>query len=321
MTTTAMDMVRSERVTDPVEAFRGAEARLFRELGIEAREIWLDLERPRMRARVLEIGEGPPVLQIHGGGGWGSLHAPLAAALPGRRHLLLDRPGFGLSDLVDLRQDVRPRSVELVLSTLDALGLDEVDIIGNSFGSAMAMWFALEHPERVRSLGFAGGAAMLPGPDVPFVLQLLAAPVVGPLFLRLERPSPKQVRNLLQRFGQNPDTVLPAMHALVLAAERVPAYGRAWAEILQATISVTGQRPGLILTVEELARITCPVAMAWGSNDPMVDLDTARAAEAVLPNATLTVTGIGHLPWLDDADAVGRALEPVLTPTGRSSTA
>lgn len=302
----------SEKPGGSRDRLRCAEHRLFDALGVEARELWLTLERPRMRVRVLEIGEGPPVVHVHGGGSLGSVHAPLAAALPGRRHLLIDRPGFGLSDHVPVHPEFRRRSIEFLIAALDALGLESVDVVANSIGSAMSLWLALEQPSRVRSLGFAGAVAMLPGEGVPLVLQLLATPVLGPFIMSLERPTPRQVRAFLTRFGHDPDTVDPLIHEVILAAERVPNYAVAWRELLRATISVRGQRPGLQLTDDELRRIRCPVAFAWGSRDPMVGEQTGRSAAAALPNATFTVAGIGHGPWLDDPDAVARALEPVL---------
>lgn len=300
-------------VADLGDELRRAEARLFAGHGLAVRERWLNLDRPTARVRVLETGGGPPVLHVHGGGAFGALHAPLAAALNGRRHLLLDRPGFGLSERAAVVPDFRARSIELLVSTLDALELESADIVGNSIGAAMGLWLALAHPSRVRSLGLVGGAAMLPGPALPFILRLLATPVIGPLMLRLERPSPDQVRSVLRRFGHDPDTVDPAMHAVTLAAERVPAYRHAWFEVLHATISPKGQRPGLRLDAADLGRITCPVAFAWGARDPMVGADEGRAAAAQIPSARFEIAGVGHLPWLDDAGAVARAIEPVLS--------
>lgn len=297
---------------DPVSALRDAEQRLFHVHGLDLRERWVELSRLGGRARLLETGAGPPTLHLPGGPCPGAVHAPLAAAMPGRRHLLLDRPGFGLSDPVDMVPDVRGRSVQLLVDVLDALGLSSVDVVGNSMGAGMGLWLAVAHPERVRSLALVGGAAMLPGPPVPFLLRVLAAPVIGRALMALERPSPGQVRRLFQRFGHDPDRSGPEMLDVMLAAERVPAYARAWRELLQATISVRGQRPGLLLTPDELRGIACPVSFAWGEGDPMVRAEDGRAAAAHLADARFEVVGTGHAPWLEAAAAVARAIEPTL---------
>lgn len=300
--------------TDPVAAFRDAEGRLFAAHGLDVRERWLRLERPAMKMRVLELGEGPSVLHVHGGGGFGALHAPLAAALPGRRHLLIDRPGFGLSERADSGPDFRARSIELLTSTLDALELETVDVVANSIGAAMSLYLALARPGRVRSLALVGAPAMVGDVGVPFVLRLLAAPVIGALLMKLETPSPAQVRSFWKRFGHDPAGVPPALLDLTLAAERVPSYGPAWRELLTATIGVMGARPGLELSDAELRSLTIPIAFAWGARDPMIDLSVGRVLAAALPGSRFTVAGVGHAPWLDDAAAVARAIEPVLAP-------
>ncbi len=310
--TTARDIATA----DPIVAFRDAEAELCGRHGVSARDVWLTLERPACRVRVLEIGEGPPALHVPGGDTPGALFAPLAAALPGRRHLLLDRPGFGLSEPAPAFPDFRGRSVELLVSVLDALEIDRADLVANSIGAAMALWLTLAHPDRVRCLALTGGVAMLPGPPLPFILRLLAMPGIGTLLLSAERPSPAQVRNLLKRFGHDPDATEAAVHALLLAAERLPTHDRAWRELLRATISWRGQRPGLVLTEEELERIDCPVVFAWGSDDPMVSVGDGRAAAARMRDARFEVVATGHAPWIEDARGVARAIEPVLEPTG-----
>lgn len=106
------------------------------------------------------------------------------------------------------------------------------------------------------------------------------------------------------------------MHEALLAAERLPAYSAAWPELLRATISWSGQRPGMVLTPEELRRIACPVAFAWGASDPMVDARDDRAAAAQMRQARFEIAGKGHVPWLDDALGVARVIAPVLAPRG-----
>lgn len=294
------------------EALRVAERALCARHGVVAAERWLSVGSPATRVRILDIGAGAPVLHVHGGGALGAVHVGLAAALPGRRHLLLDRPGFGLSEHAAVHPDFRGRSVALLSGVLDALGLRAAHLLGHSIGSGMALWFALAHPDRVKGLALAGGVAMLPGPDLPLILRLLAMPVIGPLMLAMERPSPAQVRAFWRRFGHDPDTIEPELHQVVLAAERVPTYATAWRELLQATIDWRGQRPGMILQPAELAAIRCPVAFAWGADDPMVSSEDGRAAARHMPNARFTVVGTGHAPWLVDPQGVARELAHAL---------
>ncbi len=310
MTTLTADSTTAS--ADPVAAYRTAERDVYAALGLAPRERVLRLGGATPSLRVVDVGAGPPTLHVHGGGAWGALHAPLAAALPGRRHFLVDRPGFGLSERAAVFPDFRARSVAMLVAALDALELDCVDFVGNSIGAAMGLWLALAHPERVRSLALVGGVAMVGETKAPLILRLLGTPVVGPAMIKMETPSEQQVRTLWQRFGHDPARVHPTIHALALAGERVPSFARAWFECLAATLTLGGTRPGLEIANQELPSVRCPIAFAWGAQDPMVNVEIGRAVAARIPHARFTVVGAGHAPWLDDAGGVARAIEPVL---------
>jgi len=98
-----MDGQRTER-------YRQAERVLWSHYGAAPRERFLDLAKPAVRVRVQEVGEGSLLLFIHGGPNAGSTWAPLAARLSDFRCILLDRPGSGLSEVLDLRVS-SPRSL------------------------------------------------------------------------------------------------------------------------------------------------------------------------------------------------------------------
>lgn len=78
--------------------YRVAERRLWESKGVTPTERRLHLTRNGVDVRVLEAGNGPPVLFVHGGNVSGSSWAALVARLPGFRCIVLDRPGCGLSD-------------------------------------------------------------------------------------------------------------------------------------------------------------------------------------------------------------------------------
>src|SRR5919199_6057285 len=88
--------------------FEAAERRLFEVCGLEVESRFLELRDPPIRARVMESGEGAPVVLVHGGGGVGATWAPLMARLSGVRLLTVDRPGFGLSGGFQLRRASLP---------------------------------------------------------------------------------------------------------------------------------------------------------------------------------------------------------------------
>jgi 2-hydroxy-6-oxonona-2,4-dienedioate hydrolase len=123
-------------------AYRQAERAFWSEVGVTPKERRIPLERNAVTVRVQELGDGPPVLFLHGGpGACGTAWASLAARLPDLRCLLLDRPGTGLSDPKPLPDPaaVRHETETLVVDVLDALGIDRAHLVGSSHGGYAAL--------------------------------------------------------------------------------------------------------------------------------------------------------------------------------------
>src|SRR6266508_2637254 len=139
------------------------------------------------RVHVIEAGEGPPVVLLHGSSTSSLLLLPLLERLKGLRGIVVDRPGFGLSDPADApRERFRRAAVEWLDGVLDALGLDATALAGNSMGGTWALWYALARPERVRRLVLLGAAPLLPGTRVPPPLRVMATPKIGELLQRMK---------------------------------------------------------------------------------------------------------------------------------------
>jgi pimeloyl-ACP methyl ester carboxylesterase len=112
----------------------------------------------------------PPVLLLHGSGPGVSAWANWRSVLPGlsehRRVLAPDIAGFGYTDRPHDFTYTRENWVEHLLGFLDALDLQTVSLVGNSFGGALALWLASRHPRRVDRLVLMGrmsGGALLTG--------------------------------------------------------------------------------------------------------------------------------------------------------------
>jgi len=85
------------------ERYRRAERALWESLGVHPTERSIGLERTGAAVRIQEVGEGPPVVFVHGASNGGTSWASLAARLDGFRCILVDRPGCGLSPPLDAR--------------------------------------------------------------------------------------------------------------------------------------------------------------------------------------------------------------------------
>ena len=301
--------------------YRRAEAALFEAAGINPREHWIDLRTIGSTARVLDVGDGAPVLFLTGGPAAAATWSYVAAAAKGLRCLLLDRPGTGLSSPAPKVPDVHtmPRYVvDLTSDALDALGIDTATIVGSSFGGNSALRSAASLPDRVSRVVLAGCPPFVPGWRPPGFFTILRTPLFGRLFLALP-VTRASVRMALRQFG----------HTASLQADRIPLpmidWERSWQRDTDtmrndaAMIKACGTLRGgfddsLELSTDDLARVAAPCHIVVGTMDSVGGETVARNLAGALPNASVEIWDrAGHLPWLDDPGRLAAAIERFLT--------
>lgn len=115
-----------------------------------------------------DVGSGPPVLLLHGSGpgvsAWANWRGVLATLNDEYRLIAPDLAGFGYTEVPDGTDYSRARWLRQIVDFLDALRLDKVHLVGNSFGGSMALALAIAHPERVGKIVLMGSVG------VPFEL-------------------------------------------------------------------------------------------------------------------------------------------------------
>ena len=135
--------------------------------------------------RLNEPSDHPPMLFFNGIGANIEAVAPLAEMLTERGFVMFDMPGTGESP--DPSVPYNPFTMcWTAAQVLDRLGLEEVDVMGVSWGGAMAQHFALQHPKRTRRLVLtATTAGMLMVPGNPAALTKMANPrrYIDPKFM------------------------------------------------------------------------------------------------------------------------------------------
>ena len=131
--------------------------------------------------------DGPPIVALHGLNDchltWNQVSDGLGN---GRRVLMPDLPGHGLSDRPDAKYDLGWYA-HMMHSWMDAIGLEHADFIGHSFGGGVAQMLLLECPLYVRRLALvsSGGlgsevAMLLRLASIPYVVEQLGQPFMGP---------------------------------------------------------------------------------------------------------------------------------------------
>ena len=203
-------------------------------------------EADGFRIRMLEAGDGQPVVYLHGGGG---LHVSAGLGLLARRFHIhaFELPGFGRSP-----ENVRSQSLDELATTMSRAinnaGLDTFTLLGTSLGASLALRLALASPERVEALILESPAAFRPEDSRPFEMtheQLHAALYAHPEKAPAADPPEviaKQVALLGRLMGPSHDVALEermrgfALSTLVLFGTRdgliSPRMGRIYKELM-----------------------------------------------------------------------------------------
>lgn len=267
-------------------------------VGTEAQPGWRPLSRQVTVAgttvRVATWGHGPPLLLLNGIGGNIEMWEPLAGRLSDRRLVMLDMPGTGQS--APLQVPVRMTGyARLVTQLLDQLGLERVDVLGYSWGGALAQQLARTAPGRVRSLVLAATVPGIGGrPPAPWVVALMATPAryYSRTYLRFVAPLV---------FGSDPARVDDASGA---ARRRHPPTMRGYAQQLFA-ISGWSSRPWL-------RRLRVPTLVISGSRDPLAPPRNSVILSRAIPGAALHVVDGGHLFLLEQPDEAAAVIHRFL---------
>jgi pimeloyl-ACP methyl ester carboxylesterase len=294
-------------------AFEHHRLELFKAHGFEASAAWFSHSVGHRTAAVVG-GEGErPVLLIHGvlndAGEW----ALIAGNLSGRL-LIPDWPGCGLSDPVPIRSvGFRRFGVEWLTGLVDALGAEQVDIVGSSMGGYLGCVFALAQPERVRRLVQIGSEFGLVG-GAPAIFRLFATPGLGTFMLSRQpkdaEANRKQVFSHLVRY---PDRIPVDMLEHDLAVMALPGAVDSATDCLRALVHpVTGTRRSVMIR-DELANLKVPTLYLWGAKDNFLRADKARQAfEQATAISLRIVEDGGHLLTWEAPNLVASAIAEFL---------
>jgi poly(3-hydroxyalkanoate) depolymerase len=236
-----------------------------------------------------------PLLFFNGIGASIELIAPFLDALEGPEAIVFDVPGVGGSPAP--RLPYRPSTMaRLSARLLDQLGHSEVDVIGVSWGGALAQQFAFQQAKRCRRLVLAAtspGHLMVPGK--PSVLLKMATPrrykdpdylrtIAGDLYGGALRNSPELVSRHLRHVRWSSDYG----YYLQLAA------GIGWSSL------------------PWLPFLSQPTLVMSGSDDPIVPAVNGRILAKLIPDARFVTIDDGHLFLLTSATKSARVISDFL---------
>jgi pimeloyl-ACP methyl ester carboxylesterase len=282
------------------------------------------LEIDGVRLHVVERGEGPPVVLIHGNMvSERDLEASGLLDRLARNHSVIafDRPGFGHSTRPRDRLWTPAAQATLLHAALAQLGVEQAVVVGHSMGAMVALALALDHLEDVRRLVLLGGY-YYPSARID---ALLTAPVALPVLGDVMRYTVTAVsaRLLLNRLVQAmfaprevPGHFIPALSREMMVR---PIQLRANAE--DAAFMV----PQAKASSERHHELRMPVAIIAGADDKVIDLEahSARLHRELAGSTLAIVAGAGHMVHHAAPDDVVAAVDgfgmPHLEPTKQAA--
>jgi poly(3-hydroxyalkanoate) depolymerase len=243
-------------------------------------------------------GAGPPLFLTSGIGAGLELTQPFRDALTGRSTIAWDAPGAAASSVPYRRPSLR-RVADYAVALLDALGLEQVDVMGVSWGGLVSQELARRHPTRVRRLVLAAtgtGWTSLPGDVRVLPILLNTRRYTSPRFL--EEVGPRlyggDVRN-------DPEILRRQATLRLLHPPTTTGY---WWQ-LAATVGWT--------SVHWLHRLPHRTLVLAADDDPISHLANSRLIAGLIPQATLAVIeGGGHLFAITRAEETARLVERFL---------
>nr|WP_196771013.1 alpha/beta fold hydrolase [Mycobacterium colombiense] len=264
----------------------------------------IDLEKGALR--YYDTGgpdSGPVLLFLHGSGpgvtGWRNFRGVLPAFAAHYRCLILEFPGFGVSD--DFGGHPMVTAFGTVSPFLDALSVDRVHIVGNSMGGGVGINFATHNPDRVDRLVTIGGIGTnIFSPSPSEGIRLLQEFVEDPTRQRLvdwlksmvydQALVTEQLIEERWQLATDPDTLA--------AARRM--YGKAAFAGMNAALNAS-DRP---LPWATMHKLTAPTLLTWGRDDRVSPPDMALIPMRTIPNAELHIfPNSGHWAMIEAKDA------------------
>ena len=250
-----------------------------------------------------DVGSGSPVLLIHGSGpgvtAWANWRLVLPELGKTCRAIAPDMVGFGYTDRpTGIAYDV-DTWVEHAVGLLDALGIERTDLVGNSFGGAIALALAIRHPQRVRKLVLMGSVG------VPFTITPELDAVWGYV------PSLSAMRGLLDIFAHDRSLVTDELAELRYQASIRPGFQ----ESFSAMFPAPRQRwvDAMASSEADIRAIAQRTLIIHGRDDRVIPLSNSLTLNRWIDDSQLHVFGrCGHWVQIEHSAEFNRLVASFL---------
>ena len=263
--------------------------------GVEWRAHLRRVELPGATVNYVELGEGEPILFVHGiSGSWQNWLENLPHFARGRRAIALDLPGFGASPMPSWPIEM-PAYGQLIHDFCEKLGIEGGAIVGNSMGGMIAVEAVTAAPGRFEQLVLVAAAGILNTwhPEERAVATALAWKTFGPHFGDRGRwivTHPRARQIVFGPFVRYPNRLRADLlfEQIDSGLERAEGFGDA----LHAAIRHDMRG--------ELSEIEIPTMVLWGQSDRVIPVSAALSYHRRIPHSRLEIfERTGHVPQLE----------------------
>ena len=264
-----------------------------------------------IETNVHDMGTGFPVLMIHGSGpgvsAWANWRLVMPALATQARVIAPDMAGFGFSARPEGYDYTMDNWVAQAVGVLDALDIEQADLVGNSFGGALALALAIRHPQRVRRLVLMGSVGVrfeiTPGLDAVWGYT----------------PSLDNMRAILDLFAWDRTLVNDELAQLRYAASIRPGFQ----ESFSAMFPAPRQRwvDAMASAEADIRAIKHETLVIHGRDDRVIPLANSLTLAQWIDRTQLHVFGrCGHWTQIEHAARFARLVGDFLAEAGPEST-
>jgi pimeloyl-ACP methyl ester carboxylesterase len=239
------------------------------------------------RIAYFEQGTGPVALFIHGvplnGFHWRHVIGQMRSS---RRCIALDLMGLGYTEVGPTHDVSFTAQARMVAQFLDALGIEQVDLVSNDSGGAIAQLFTAHHPGRVRTLTLTNCDVHNNWPPAAIAPQIEAARkgvLIDALAQFLDDPAGRRAR--FARAYADPDVLTDEVFRVYIdplraSAQRRDNFHRYW-------IAMDNKQT---TAIEPLLReLRMPTLIVWGLDDIFFGVEWAHWLKKTIPGAERVV--------------------------------
>jgi pimeloyl-ACP methyl ester carboxylesterase len=243
-----------------------------------------------------ETGRGRPIVLLHA-----TLHDrhdfdPIVEQLARRyRVIAVDWPSHGDSPTID--GITGPLLADVLDDVVDALGLKDVVLIGNSVGGSAAARLAITRPQLVAGLVLVNTGGFVPsGPFTKAFCRLMGTEAVA------RRVMPRFISAYMKPQTPSDERIVTRATSRARTDDGVRTAAALWRSFGTPEYDLRGSAQ----------RIAAPTLIVWGDRDPTLSVRVGRATQRAIPRSHLHVLHTGHVVFSSDPTGFLGLVEPFL---------